>query len=91
MMRGLSVSMGKATMERAVSGRAAHGVDVAHGVGRGDLAEGVGVVDDGREDVDRLDEGRARRRAVDAGVVAGVGRDEDARVEDAGQARAGPA
>ena len=71
-------------------GLAAHGVDVAHGVGRGDLAEGVGIVDDGREDVDGLDEGGPGREPVDPGVVAGVRRDEDARVDRPGQAGEGP-
>ena len=35
----------------------AHGVDVAEGVGRGYLSERVGVVDDGREEVDCRDQG----------------------------------
>ena len=33
-----------------------HRVDVGEGVGRGDAPEVVGVVDDGREEVDRLDQ-----------------------------------
>src|SRR3984957_1982767 len=38
-------------------GAAAHGVDVAEGVGGGDLAEEIWIVDERREEVDRLDEG----------------------------------
>ena len=45
-------------MLRRRGGLAAHGVDVAQGVGSGDLAEHVGVVDDGREEVHGVDDGQ---------------------------------
>ncbi len=47
----------------------AHGVDVAQGVGGGDLAESVGIVHDGREEVDRLDQRHVGSELVNAGVV----------------------
>ena len=47
----------------------AHGVDVAEGVGGGNLAVRVRVVDDGREEVDRLDKGRPSRPGVNARIV----------------------
>ena len=37
--------------------------------GNGDLAEGEGVVHDGREEVNRLDQGRIVVEPVDGGVV----------------------
>ena len=56
-----SSSSGKATRFSAVSGRAAHRVDVGQRVGGGDAPEVVGVVDDRREEVDGLHD-RQRRR-----------------------------
>ena len=56
---------------------AAHRVDVAHGVRRGDRAERVRVVDDGREEVDRLDDRQVVGQAVDGGVVGAVEPDEE--------------
>ena len=89
MIRGLSFSIGKATMDSAVSGRPAHGVDVAHGIGRGDLAETIGVIDAGREDVHGLDQGQPVAELVDARVVAGVGADEDVADRRCGAVRRG--
>ena len=48
----------------------AHRVDVRERVGGGDPAEVVWVVDDRREEVDRLDDRQLVADAVDAGVVA---------------------
>jgi hypothetical protein len=50
----------------------AHSVDVAHGVGRGDGAIGVGVIDDGREEVERQDDSKLVADAIDSGVVKAV-------------------
>ena len=50
--------------------RAAHGVDVAERVGGGDAAVVEGVVDDRREDVDRLDQGQVVAQPDDGRVVA---------------------
>ena len=55
---------------------AAHGVDVAERVHHGDGAEIVGVVDDRREEVDRLNHGQVVRQAIDGSVVARVEPDE---------------
>ena len=63
-----------------------HRVDVAEGVGRGDPAEVVRVVDDGREKVDRLDQGQIVAEAVDPGVVAGGVADQNVGVRDGWQA-----
>ena len=48
---------------------AAHGVDIAQRVGGRNLAEDVGVVDDGRKEIDRLDERQLGRELIHAGVV----------------------
>ena len=48
---------------------AAHGVDVAQGIGCGDLAENVGVLHHGREEIQRLNDRHIRRQAVDRAVV----------------------
>ena len=63
-------------------GPAAHGVHVAEGVGDGYLAEGVGVVNDGREEVHGLYERGVVVHAIDGGVVAGVDSDEQVGVGD---------
>ena len=49
----------------------AHRVDVAERVGRGDLAVGERIVDDRREEIDRLHERWAARPPVDTGIVRG--------------------
>ena len=51
---------------------APHGVDVAEGVHRCNGAEVVRVVDDRREEVDRLHDGDVVRQSVDGRVVARV-------------------
>ena len=56
---------------------AAHRVDVAHRVGGGDRAVRVRVVDDGREEVDGLDDREVVAQAVDGGVVRAIEPDEE--------------
>ena len=46
-----------------------HGVDVAHRVGRGDRAVVVRVIDDWREEIDRLNDGEIVGDPIDRGVV----------------------
>jgi hypothetical protein len=53
-------------------GRAAHGVDVADGVGGGDAAEVERVVDDGHEEVGGGDQRLLVVEPVDGGVVGGL-------------------
>jgi hypothetical protein len=48
---------------------AAHRVDVAQGVGGGDGAEGVRIVDDRRKEIQRLDDRDVVREAIDSSVV----------------------
>ncbi len=57
--------------------RGPHGVNIGEGIGRGDLAELVGVVDDGGEEIDALDENPAIGQAVCGGVVGVFVADED--------------
>ena len=71
-----SRSSGKATTFSAVSGVAAHRVDVGERVGRGDPAEVIRVVDDRREEVDRLHERELVGELEHRGVVGGGGADE---------------
>ena len=59
---------------------AAHGVDVGQGVRRGDLAEHIRVVRDGREKVDGLHERQLVRDLINGRVVALVKADEQIRV-----------
>ena len=61
---------------------AAHGVHVAQRVRRGDLAEEIGIVHDGGEEVDRFDDGDIIGDAVDGGIVAAVVSDEKIAVPD---------
>jgi len=58
----------------------AHGVDIRESVGGGDGAEPVGVVDDGREEVDRLDQGQIVAEAVHSGIVVRRMTDENVRI-----------
>ena len=55
----------------------AHRIDVAERVGRRNLSEDVGIVNDGREEIDRLDERQLRRQLIHAGVVGGVEADQN--------------
>ncbi len=52
----IHLAFGKADDVHAGLGLAAHGVDVAQRIGRGDLAESIGVIDDGREKIHRVDD-----------------------------------
>src|ERR1039458_9314943 len=65
-------------------GAAAHGVDIAQGVGGGDGAEGIRVIDDGSEEVDGLHQGQVRRDLIDAGVIGGIEADQHVGVGPAG-------
>ena len=51
---------------------AAHGVDIAQRIGRGDGAERVRIVDNGGEKIDGLHQGELRRQLVHAGIVGRV-------------------
>ena len=62
----------------------AHGVDVAQRVGRGDTAPGEGVVDDGRDVVDRGHQRHVGADLIHGGVVRQRGADQGVRVEDRG-------
>ena len=57
-----------------------HGVDVREGVRRGNPSEEPRIVDDGREEVDRLDDGVASGDPVDRGVVRFGVADEQVRI-----------
>ena len=65
---------------------AAHGVDVGQRVRRGDLSEEVRVVDDRREEVDRLHEREIVGQHEDPRVVEGLAPDEEARIRVHGHA-----
>ena len=59
---------------------AAHGVDIAQGVGSSDLPEGIGVVHHGWEKVHRLHEGQLIGDAVNGGVILAVVADQKVRI-----------
>ena len=50
----------------------AHSVDIAQGIGRGDLPEGIGVIDHRREEIHRLHQGNILGNAVDGSIVPAV-------------------
>ena len=70
---------------------AAHGVDVADGVGRRDLAEQIRVVHGRREHVHRLHERQVAVEQEHARVVAGRRADQHARVVERRAGRPGRA
>ena len=69
--------------------RGAHGVDVGKRIGGGDAAVVERVVDDGRKDVDRLDQGEVVAQADDGGIVGRVVADQHARIAGDRQAAQG--
>ena len=64
-------SRGKADDRQRGQRPPAHRINVAERIGRRDLAERVGIIDRGREDVDRLYQGRMLIEQEHARVVAG--------------------
>ena len=83
-----SSSSENATRFSALTGVAAHRVDVGERVGGGDPSEVERVIDDRREEVDRLDEREIVAQPVDARVVGGVEADEDVRIRSRAGSRA---
>ena len=67
-------------MFSAVSGSPPIAIDVRQRVRRGDLPEEVWIVDDRREEVDRLDEREIVGQHEDPRVVEGLAADEQARI-----------
>ena len=47
----------------------AHGIDIAQGVGGGDLPKEIGIVDDRREKVDRLDDSKILPYPINGGII----------------------
>ena len=62
----------------------AHGVDVAQGIRSGDASEGIGVVDQGREEIDGLHHGQTVPEPIDPGVIKRRGTDQKVRVIERG-------
>ena len=60
---------------------AVHGVDVRQGIRRRDPAERVRVVDQRREEIERLDQGEIGREAIHPRVVHGLGADQDVGID----------
>ena len=86
LLQHFEVAVGRETnVSQRGDGTAAHGVDVAQGVGGGDLAESVGVVHDGREEIDGLHQRGVGRDPVDAGVVGVIEADQNVGIVLAGQ------
>src|SRR4030095_16742458 len=50
-------------------GFTAHGVDIAQRIGGGDLAENIGVIDDGGEKIDGVDDGEVGPKTIHPRVV----------------------
>lgn len=67
-------------------GFTAHGVDVGERIGGRDLPEKIGVIDNGREEIEGLNEGEVVGQTVDRSVI-GAGRaDEEIGVVDVAEA-----
>ncbi len=67
-------------MASDAQGASAHGVNVAQGIGGRDLAEGVRVVDDGREEIHGLHQRLRGRNFVHSGVVGCIKANQNVRV-----------
>src|SRR6185295_8544622 len=63
-------------------GNATHGVHVTQGIGGGNLTVDVRIIDDRREEIDRLHERNLIREAIDTRVVVRGGADEQVRIGD---------
>src|SRR5918994_1148924 len=74
------LSFWKADEVQACLGLAAHGVDVAEGIRRRDLPEGIRVIDNRREEIDCVDDGEVRSQAKYSGVVGRLRPDQHVRV-----------
>ena len=70
------LALGKTDDVHAGLGLAAHGVDIAQRIGRGNLPESIGIVDDGREKIHRVDDGQVGPQTKHPGVVGGFGADQ---------------
>ena len=46
-----------------------HGINIAQGIGRRNLAKGIRIIDDRRKKIHRLDQGELRRQPEDAGII----------------------
>ena len=51
---------------------AAHGVNIAQGIGCRNLSEGVRIINDGGKEIDRLDQRHLRAEQIHPGVVVGI-------------------
>ena len=69
-------ALGKTDDVHAGLGLAAHGVNIAQRIGGGNLAEQIGIVDDGCEKIHRVDDGQVGPQSKHAGVVGGFGADQ---------------
>ena len=81
--RGVGL-IGKADHRERRKRPAAHGINIAERVGGRNLAEGVWIVDNGREEVDRLHERQLGRELIHAGVVGFIEANQHVRVIVAG-------
>lgn len=66
-------------------GLAAHGVDVTQGVSRGNLAKDIGVIDDRRKKIHRVDDREIGPESIDPGIVGRVGADKQIGIPELGE------
>ena len=66
-------------------GFAAHRIDIGDGIGRGDAAEIVGIVDDRHEEIGGGDDAKIIVDLPDRGVVAGFGADQQLAIRCGGR------
>ena len=69
--------LGKADESERGKRLAAHGVNVAQGIGGCDLSEGVRIVDDGREEIDGLHQSLIGGDEIHSGVVGVIEADQN--------------
>ena len=67
--RAIDAAAGEAADVQSGQGDAPHGIDIGKGIRGRDLPEDFGVVHHGRDEVDRLDEGRVTLETVDSRVI----------------------
>ena len=70
----------KADESERGEGTSAHSVDVAQGIGGGDLAKGVGIVNDGRKKIHGLHQRGVGTEQIHSGVVGMIEADQNVRV-----------
>ena len=82
----IHLALGKGDDVQRRFGLCSHRIDIAQRIGRGDLAEDVGVIHNGGEKINRIDDGQIRPKTIHSCVVGGLSPDNDIRMIKLGKA-----